>query len=115
MINKSKEVIAAFKAENIEIISSFTVDSNTKIPCFTYNESGNADNVVGNTLGYSDIQYTIEVWDNNYARLTENCKTAHKVMKKLAFVRISSIEQQFNNLYRKIMTYDLFDREVYKQ
>lgn len=113
MINKSKEIIAAFKAESIDILSSHVAESKTKFPCFTYSESGNSDSVVGDTLGYSDIQYTIEIWDNNYSSFVENCKTADRIMKELAFVRTSGIEQQYNNLYRKIMIYNLFDKEVY--
>lgn len=113
MINKSKEIIAAFKAENINVLNNYAKNSQTKFPCFTYNESNNSDSVVGDTSGYSNIQYTVEVWDNDYARFVENCKKADRIMKKIAFIRESSIEQSYDNLYRKIMIYNFFGKEIY--
>ena len=37
------------------------VTEKTPIPCITYIENGNDDNLVGDTLGYSNIRYTVKI------------------------------------------------------
>lgn len=37
------------------------VDSKTPLPCITYLEAGNSDNLTGDTLGYSDITFNVKI------------------------------------------------------
>lgn len=74
------------------------VTTDTPIPCITYYENGNDDNLVGDTLGYSNIRYTVKIWSHSVEELTELSAKVANEMRLLGYRRLSSFEQRSTNL-----------------
>lgn len=60
MINDKQRLVETLKTIAPVEYELFVTDK-TPIPCITYVENGNDDNAVGDTLGYSNIRYTIKI------------------------------------------------------
>lgn len=60
MINDKQRIVNTLKVIAPVEYELFVTDK-TPIPCITYYENGNDDNLVGDTLGYSNIRYMIKV------------------------------------------------------
>ena len=111
MFNATPELIQEFEAAGLTLIPEDATDSKTRFPCITYLEQGNSDYAIGNTIGYSDISYLIQIWAQNEKTLTALCADVDKIMKSLLFRRTSMNYQHINGLYRKILTYERVIKE----
>lgn len=116
MLDITPELLTVFANNNITVIPKAQTDSETtEIPCISYYVQENFDVAVGTNCGYSEIRYCFEIWDRDYARLNQNWKSIDAILKEYTFERISSIEQQFNGLIRKIITYRKLLKENYEE
>lgn len=111
MISITTDLIKEFKEYGITLIPEASTNSKTSIPCVTYFERDNSDYKTGNTVGYSDISYTIQIWDKNYKNLIQTSLQIDDIMKKLGFSRISANEQMIDGLHRKILIYNILLKE----
>lgn len=113
MVNVTPELITAFKNAGIMLIDEDTQDSVNTYPLITYSEAENNDAAVGDTVGYSYIAYTINVWARSKADVTALSQRVDKVMKSVFFMRTGGMEQDVGGLYRNIWTYRRLVRETY--
>lgn len=76
-------------------------------PCISYQELNNVDTVTGDTLGYSEISYTVKVWGNDIATIKKYILQIDKVLRPLGFKRTSTNELADRNstMIQKILTY----------
>jgi len=81
------------------------VDSSVKLPCITYLEIGNSDNLVGDTLGYSDITMNIKIWSNTVSDIATYMPQVDKALRDIGYKRISSNELVMGTQICKILTY----------
>ena len=63
-----------------------------KTPCISYMELDNSDREMGDTLGYSSIQYQIKVWGTDIGVLQEYAQKINNALRPLGWERISSKE-----------------------
>ncbi|MGM9937489.1 MAG: hypothetical protein ACI38A_09100 [Candidatus Ornithomonoglobus sp.] len=113
MVDVTPELVALFKENGITLIAEEVQDSANKFPLVTYSETENSDNAVGDTVGYSNIAYTINVWAHSKAEVMALSKEVDKVMKSAFFVRTGGLPQNAGGLYRHIWTYRRLVRETY--
>jgi hypothetical protein len=85
-------------------------------PCISYMETNNADDVTGDTIGYSKIKYQIKVWGNDLAVIQNYAKKIDKALRTVGFKRISAGELHDNQstMIQKIMTYECLALEKYE-
>lgn len=78
------------------------------IPCISYMELDNSENEVGDTIGYSSIQYQIKVWGNEIDKIQEYALAIDNVLRPLGFKRISSRElyDRESTMIQKVMTFE---------
>ena len=76
-------------------------------PCISYMEVNNYENEVGDTLGYSSIEYQIKIWGNKIDELQEYALQIDKALRPLGFKRTSSGElyDRESTMIQKILTY----------
>jgi hypothetical protein len=74
------------------------VSTDTPIPCITYYENGNDDNLVGDTLAYSNVRYNVKIWSHSVKELTELSAKVADQMRLLGYRRLSSFETKSTNL-----------------
>ena len=86
-----------------------------KTPCISYMELDNSDREIGDTLGYSSIQYQIKVWGTDIGVLQEYAQKINNALRPLGWERISSKElhDRESAMIQKIMTYEVLSFEVY--
>lgn len=113
MVDITPELVALFKENGITLIAEEAQDSTNKFPLVTYSEAENSDNAVGDTVGYSNIAYTINVWARSKAEVMALSKEVDKVMKSAFFKRTGGLPQNVGGLYRHIWTYRRTVRETY--
>lgn len=84
-------------------------------PCISYMEIDNSDREVGDTLGYSSLQYQIKVWGNQIEDLQKYALEIDKVLRPLGWERISCRElyDRESTMIQKIMTYKATGLETY--
>ena len=113
MIDSIPELRTIFKAQGIELIPEESTDSGVKYPCVTYRETENSDNKIGDSFGYSNIAFSIQIWGYNMAEITSLCRKTDKIMKGCRFERHMSDMQTYNGLHRKILGYRKTVKENY--
>ena len=86
------------------------------IPCISYMELNNSENEVGDTIGYSRIQYQIKVWGDNIGDLQTYALEIDKTLRPLGWKRISCKElfDRESTMIQKIMTYEANALEEFK-
>lgn len=88
-----------------------------KTPCISYQERNNADDLTGDTLGYSRISYTVKVWCTDIAEIKKYAQEIDLVLRPCGFRRISVNELADPNstMIQKILTYEALALEQYKE
>ena len=76
-------------------------------PCISYMELNNSDAEIGDTIGYSYLEYQIKVWSNRIADLQEYALKIDAALRPLGWTRVSSRELYDNEstMMQKILTY----------
>ena len=105
MIDLTPALIKLFEDNSIELIPEDADDSDTKYPCVTYQEIENADDEMGDNIGYSSIAYRIQIWGYDVKQIAELSKQVDIIMKKCCFKRFMTGKQNINGLHRKILDY----------
>lgn len=105
MIDATLQLKEIFATEGIALLPAMATDSSAQIPCVTYFESENTDNRIGDTIGYSNIRYQIEVWSRDEPTLMELSQKVDTIMKKHRFARHMSGYQIVDGLHRRILGY----------
>lgn len=109
------ELVSLFKENGINIISESVQDSFNDYPLVTYGIAENSDDCVGDSVGYSNIAVTVNIWATGKAELVNQAEIVADVMRKAEFVRSGGIEQNIGSLYRYVFTYRRKIREVYRE
>lgn len=113
MIDVIPELRTIFKNNGIELIPEDASDSSEKYPCVTYREIENTDNKTGDTLGYSNIAFSFQIWAYKASEIISLCTKTDNIMKEYKFERYMSSEQVFDGLHRKILGYRRIVKEKY--
>lgn len=112
MIDVTKNIITALK--NVApTYYEFFADGSTPKPCITVQEYSNNDDVYGETLGYSVLQYMIKVWSNSKEEVQSYALQVDPVMRQLGFHRTSGTELYADHQICKLMLYEALGHEVY--
>lgn len=116
MINYHKELIAALN----NILPSYyemTLHSGLATPCISYMETNNYSitDVVGATVGYSQLAFQIKVWGHNIAELQEYAARIDNALRPLGWKRTSSGElyDKQSTMIQKILQYEAMASETY--
>ena len=60
MLDVKPQLVSALN-EILPTYYELIVDSSIKLPCITYLEMGNSDDLTGDTLGYSNITMNVKI------------------------------------------------------
>lgn len=114
MIDYTPTFVAALKTI-LPTHYELTLTKGTKTPCISYQERNNADDVTGDTIGYSRISYTVKVWGHDIGELNRYAQAIDKVIRPLGFKRVSGGELYDRNstMIQKILTYEALASETY--
>ena len=114
MIDYSSKIVAALETI-LPTYYELNLHSGLDTPCISYQERNNAVNTNGDTIGYSNISYTVKVWGNDIAQLFDYAKQIDNVLRPLGFKRISSGELYDINstMIQKILTYEALVKEEF--
>lgn len=114
MVSFHKDIVSALKTilpTHYELV----LHRGLKTPCISYMELDNSDREMGDTLGYSSIQYQIKVWGTDIGVLQEYAQKINNALRPLGWERISSKElhDRESAMIQKIMTYQAKAWELY--
>jgi hypothetical protein len=114
MIDYDIQVVSALKTV-LPTHHELMLTSNTKTPCYSYQEDNNYDDATGDTLGYSYIGYIVKVWSTEIEEIKKYALLADKVLRPLGFKRTSTSELADPNstMIQKILTYEALALENY--
>lgn len=113
MIDYHSNLVSALKTIGIPVHYEMTLHSGLATPCVSYMELSNIATDVGDTLGYSRLQYQIKVWGTEIADLQKYALQIDTVLRPLGFKRVGCNEMYDNNsaMIQKIMTYEVIGFE----
>lgn len=116
MIDYGKQLVSALKTV-LPTHYEMTLTSKTATPCISWQETNNyqSTEVIGATLGYSYLTYTVKVWANDIAVIQKYALEVDNVLRPLGFKRIASGELYDNNstMIQKILTYEVLASEEF--
>lgn len=112
MVDATKEIITALK-QIAPTYYEFFADGSTEKPCITVQEYSNSDDVYGETLGYSAIQFMVKVWANSKAEIQSLGLLIDPVMRQLGFHRESATELMADHQICKLLLYEAEGWEEY--
>lgn len=114
MIDYHSELVAALETV-LPTHYELNLASGIKTPCISYQERNNADDITGDTIGYSRISYTVKVWGNNIKEIQSYVVQIDKVLRPIGFKRLAANELHDRNstMIQKILTYECLALENY--
>ena len=114
MIDYNKEMVSALNTV-LPTHYELALTSKTETPCISYQERNNYVSANGDTLGYSNISFTIKIWGKNIADIMNYAIEVDNVLRPIGFKRTSSNELYDRNsaMIQKIMTYEALCLEDY--
>lgn len=114
MINYHCDLVNALKTV-LPTYYGMTIHSGIDTPCISYIEIDNSDDITGDTIGYSRLQFQISIWGNNIGQLNSYALEVDKQLRNLGWTRISSGELFDNesNMIQKILTYEALALEEF--
>lgn len=115
MINYHAELVSALN-NILPTHYELTLHRGLSTPCISYMEISNIDAEVGDTLGYSRIQYQIKVWSNRIDEIQRYALEIDAVVRPLGFTRVScnELHDRESTMIQKIMTYEAKGLEEFK-
>lgn len=114
MVDYHKELVAALNTI-LPTHYELKLTKGAATPCISYQERNNAVQINGDTLGYSNLSYTVKVWGNDIAELNNYAKQIDNVLRPLGFKRVSvgELHDVNSTMIQKIMTYEALALEVF--
>lgn len=115
MVNYHKELVATLN-KILPTYYEMTLNKDCKVPCISYSERNNYTSEIGDTLGYSRVQYQVKVWGNNISVIQEYSEAVSEALRKLGWKRTSSGElyDRESTMIQKIMVFDGLFIESYE-
>ena len=104
MIDYSPQLVKALQQVGPVHYELFT-NSETPLPCITYMETGNRDNLTSEILQYSDIEFTVKVWSKKKSEIGSMSEQIDDVLRPLGFKRTGVNELILNGIIQKVMRY----------
>lgn len=104
MVDYSPTLVAELK----DIIPVYLEPLGTKraVPCITYSEITNIDNLIGDKLCYSDVAYQLKIWGATLKEVVTNASLIDNKMKSLGFRRTFSLDGEEEGLKYKTLRYN---------
>ena len=114
MIDSHKEIVAALSAI-LPTHYEATLTADTDVPCISYMEYSNRDELAGETLGYSVVAYQVKVWGTNLGLIQTYAKRVDSAVRALGFTRTGSAEvyDRLSNMIQKVLIYEAVGFEHY--
>lgn len=114
MIDYNKELVSALQTI-LPTYYEMALTSKIKTPCISYQERNNYSTDIGNTLGYSKINYTVKVWSNSVKEIQDYSIRIDAVLRELGFKRVSAGElyDPQSTMIQKILNYEALALENY--
>lgn len=114
MIDYHKQLVAALSTI-LPTHYEMNLHRGLATPCISYMEMNNYDADIGDTVGYSWINYQVKIWGNDIATLQTYAVEVDKVLRPLGFKRISSgeIYDKNSTMIQKVLTYEALANEKF--
>lgn len=106
MINYDTTLVAALKTIGLGVYYELFCDSSISKPCITYMQANDAQDLTGDTLGYSRIQYYIKLWGDDLSVLNPYRLSIDEKMRSLGFDRVSFNQLTADSQICQIMLYE---------
>lgn len=113
MLNTMPSVRSALLELEIPVVVEAFLTKDTTYPCITYNIENDVQDATGDTLGYSNIYYTIKVWGNRVAEVDSIAIDADGIMRSLGFRRTGTTSVSVDNLYNRTLRYRALGLELF--
>ena len=105
MLNVAPQIYDELSTIGLPVQPEGSVTKEVVYPCITYRGDNDIQDLTGDTLGYSNVYYTVKVWGNRLADILTNSLKVDAVMRKLGFRRIATNELWADDLGQKILRY----------
>ena len=113
MYNFHTDVVTALKTAYTDVYYEEFLDEQCAKQCISYREDLNAERLPGNTIGYSDVTYTVKVWGYSLSWVLEIACSVDDKMSALGFHRESSAELINGDYICKVLRYTGLCQETY--
>lgn len=115
MYNPYPEVVNALKTIGLPVNYELVLHSGMTTPCISYMLINNADDVTGDTIGYSNLAFQIKTWGHDLTVLVGYIQEIDKVLRPLGWKRTNYNELGDPNstMMQCIATYEAMSLEEF--
>lgn len=92
MIDTKTILVSALTSLGYPVVYEYSIEDTVPSPCITFIESSNSSLMKGDGLEYSDILYTIKVWEKDLAIQTPIVLQMDDLLSSLGFTREFSMD-----------------------
>lgn len=115
MLNVMPQIYTELSTIGIPVSAEGSKTKEVVYPCITYRNDNDIQDLTGDTLGYSNVYYTIKVWAHRISDLQIYAVKIDKVMRSLGFVRTSTNEVWADDLGQKLLRYRALGLESFME
>ena len=114
MLNIKPSMVSNLSTLELPVVAEPFLTEDTPKPCISYSVENDVQYLTGDTLGYSNIYFTVKVWGTRISDIEENAVKLDELMRSLGFTRTGTIDLWFDNVGNKTMRYRALGLELFE-
>lgn len=87
------------------VVAESFLTSDNEMPCISYALENDTQYLTGDTLGYSNIYFTVKVWGKRIADIEPIAVELDELMRSLGFTRTGTNDMWVDNIGNKTIRY----------
>lgn len=113
MLNTMPSVRSALLELGYPVVVEAFLSQNNEYPCITYAIENDIQDATGDTLGYSNVYYTVKVWGERVSEVEVLAIKVDEVMRSLGFRRVGTNGMSIDDLYDRTLRYRALGLELF--
>ena len=113
MLNTMPSVRSALLELGYPVVVEAFLTHNTDYPCITYGIENDVQDLTGDTLGYSNVYYTVKVWGHRVSDVDSIAIDVDSTMRGLGFRRVGTNSVAIDDLCNRTLRYRALGLELF--
>lgn len=105
MIDIKPSMVSNLATLGLPVVAEPFLTEDTQKPCISYYVENDIQYLTGDTLGYSNIYFTVKVWGTRISEIEQYAIQLDALMRSLGFTRTGTADIWVDNVGNKTMRY----------
>ena len=114
MLNVKPSIVENLLTLGYPVVAEMFLTQDIDIPCISYSLENDVQDLTGDTLGYSNVYYTIKIWGKRIADVEPIAINVDELMRSLGFRRVGTNEMVYEDVFNKTIRYRALGLELFE-